>query len=272
MLRSLAFPFIVLVALIKQAQDVVVENTPICFKWDHWLSHALPISLKCWVATDIARLWEGRGKSDTTIHLSTCQTCSCCNIYWVSACSQLRRFEQSELQMWWKWLNGCGLRVFCFSFTLKFQVKLRRSEVKVHAIVRASVKLGVWAAAEPSATSAQMFCTDHIKCADLVHFFVRNKLNTRKVSSLNSSPSVFWYRGRLNSLSGLLLTCPILPLSLPVSHFCRMFLLSWVPIVHTLSWLASQGCCWLLGPLIGSSCALAFLACLGLAFAWFSLL
>lgn len=103
-------------------------------------------------------------------------------------------------------------------------------------------------------------------------FFVRNKLNTRKVSSLNSSPSVFWYRGRLNRLSGLMLACLFLSLSLPVSHFCRMFLLSWVSIVHTLSWLPSQGCCWLLGPLIGSSCALAFLACLDLAFAWFCLL
>lgn len=157
-----------------------------------------------------------------------------------------------------------------FHVELKFQAK--KMQVKIHAVVRANVKLAVWAAAEPSMTSAQIFCTDHIKCTDLVHFFVRNKLNTRKVSSLNTSPSVFWYRGRLNRLSGLLLARPFLPLSLPVSHFCRMFLLSWVPIVHTLSWLASQGCCWLLGPLIGSSCALAFLTSIGLAFAWFSLL
>ena len=36
-----------------------------------WLSHVLPVSWKCWVATDIAGLWEGRGKSgidNTSFH------------------------------------------------------------------------------------------------------------------------------------------------------------------------------------------------------------
>lgn len=103
---------------------------------------------------------------------------------------------------------------------------------------------------------------------------LRYKLNTRKVSSSKTpAPRCFdtvaGWRGYLACCS---LVLSSLPLSLPVSHFCRMFLLSWVPIVHTLSWLASQGCCWLLVPLIGSSCALAFLARLGLACAWSSLL
>lgn len=84
---------------------------------------------------------------------------------------------------------------------------------------------------------------------------------------LDTSPSLLWSHGRQSVLSRLLLACTFLPKSLPpslsVSHFCRMFLLSCVPIVHTLSWLASQRWCWLLGPLIGSSCALAFLAHLG---------
>lgn len=53
-------------------------------KWNLWLSHVVPISWKCWVAADIAWLWEGRGKSYTTIHLSTCRNSSCCNVYWVS--------------------------------------------------------------------------------------------------------------------------------------------------------------------------------------------
>lgn len=82
-----------------------------------------------------------------------------------------------------------------------------------------------------------------------------------KLAPLNTSPSVFWYRGRPNGLSGLLLACPFLSPSQSLTSagcFC------WVgfPIVHTPSWLASQGCCLLLGPLIGSSCALAFLALL----------
>lgn len=84
-----------------------------------------------------------------------------------------------------------------------------------------------------------------------------------KLAPLNT-PSVFWYSGRPNGLTGLLFACPFLSPSQSLTS-AGCFCWAGFPIVHTLSWLASQGCCWLLGPLIGSSCALAFLARLGLA-------
>lgn len=91
-----------------------------------------------------------------------------------------------------------------------------------------------------------------------------------KLAPLNTSPSVFWYCGMPNGLFGLLFACPFLSPSQSLTS-AGCFCWAGFPIVHTLSWLASQGCCWLLGLIIGSSCALAFLACLGLACAWNSL-
>lgn len=139
------------------------------------------------------------------------------------------------------------------------------------AIVRAAVKHAFWAAAESSVTSnTQISWTDHIKLADLMQFSVislRFKINTRKVCFSKHQPLcvlISWQSEQAIWLTARLSFPPSLSPP-PVSHFCRMFLLSWVPIVHTVSWLASQGCCWLLGPLIGSSCALASLARCGLA-------
>lgn len=141
---------------------------------------------------------------------------------------------------------------------------------KVCAIVRAALTLAFWTAAEPAVTSAQMLRSDHTKRSSLMRFFV--ELNTRKVSSSkHQAPSVFWCRGRPSWLSGLWFPCPFLSPSRSLTS-AGCFCWAGFPIVHTLSWLASQGCCWLLGPLIGSSCALAFPARLGLACARSSLL
>lgn len=75
-------------------------------------------------------------------------------------------------------------------------------------------------------TSAQMLRTDHTKRTNLMYFFV--KLNTGKVSSSKYQPLcvlILWHAKRAIWLAVRL----SFPLSLPVSHFCRMFLLSWVP-------------------------------------------
>lgn len=68
---------------------------------------------------------------------------------------------------------------------------------------------------------------------------------------------------------GSLLARSSFPLSLPVSHFCRMFLLSWVPYCSHTELAGLPGLLLTaIGPLIGSSCALAFLAPLGLELQW----
>lgn len=57
-------------------------NLRTCF----YESKPLAESCKCCVASNIARPWEGRGKSCTTMRLSPRRTCWCCNIRWVSTC------------------------------------------------------------------------------------------------------------------------------------------------------------------------------------------
>jgi len=195
-----------------------------------------------------------------TVNFPMCLTFSHCNIFWVSTSFNRDRLKianvmETTVAVWeffismWSQVKKGVVAYFWFSLTCKsvwYWLKQLLSSLSEWQLNR------TWPQLKTSAH--ELHWSDAFLC---------QILTAGKLAPLNSSPSVFWYRGRQNGLSGL-----PLPPSHPVSHFCRMFLLSWVPIVHTLSWLASQGCCWLLGPLIGSSCALAFLAHLGLAFAW----
>lgn len=115
-------------------------------------------------------------------------------------------------------------------------------------IVEAVDKLAFRAAAEPSLTS------------DVLRWPHRDPTGCIELPWTPGS-SVFWWRG--GGRTAYLATPPPTPPESLTSAGC--FCWAGFPIVHTPSWLASQGCCWLLGPLIGSSCALASLACLGRA-------
>lgn len=107
----------VLIALVKQASrygghlHCALESHHL-FMWNELFDWA--ISWKRWVATDISWLWEGRGKSGTTMHLSARQTCSCCNTYWVTLtgcrpavnCKCLRK-ERGEAAVVWEFSLQC---------------------------------------------------------------------------------------------------------------------------------------------------------------------
>lgn len=190
------------------------------------------------------------------VFFSACQSCSCCTICWVLTgfncdCYRIANVMEISVVVWEFFrfsVNSSAKKKRCLTSGFHWHVKVWGWLKQLLTLLSEQQLNRAW---PPFKISAQEL---HWSDASLCQIQTAGKL-----APSNTSPSVFWYSGRQNGLSGL----PLLP-SLPVSHFCRMFLLSWVPIVHTLSWLASQGCCWLLGPLIGSSCALAFLAHLGL--------
>ena len=149
----------------------------------------------------------------------------------------LQTFEQWGLEMCFKQ----QFVVWEFSFRCDAGFKFSGKK-RVIVIIEAAVSF--WAAAEPSLTSNVLM---HLIC---------------RIQTPGELDVLMPWRSEGAR-------CSSFPLSLPVSHFCRMFLLSWVPYCSHTELAGLPGLLLTaIGPLIGSSCALAFLAPLGLELQW----